>query len=100
MSVERTNEPSVKIIRKNGGVYVRSFEFENETADVYVIILVASNNGDITGMVNGWMVKDGYATVLTIEPNTKYAEQFEFYQKTAKDAGRGLWEYEEFAKDH
>ena len=78
----------------------RSFEFENETADVYVIILVASSNGDITGMVNGWMVKDGYATVLTIEPNTKYAEQFEFYQKTAKDAGRGLWEYEEFAKNH
>lgn len=40
LSVERTNEPSVKTIRKNGGVYERSFEFENETADVYVIILV------------------------------------------------------------
>ena len=43
------------------------------------------------------MVKDGYATALTIEPNTKYAEKFEFYQKTAKDAGLGLWKYEVFA---
>ena len=40
LSVERTNEPSVKTIRKNGGVYERSFVYENETADVYVIILV------------------------------------------------------------
>ncbi len=38
LSVERSNEASVKTIRKNGGVYERSFEFENEIADVYVII--------------------------------------------------------------
>ena len=38
LSVERTNEPSVKTIRKNGGIYERSFEFENEIADVYVIM--------------------------------------------------------------
>ena len=35
LSVERTNEPSVKTILKNGGVYERSFTFENEPADVY-----------------------------------------------------------------
>ena len=39
LSVERSNEPSVRTIRKNGGVYERSFEFENEIADVYVIAL-------------------------------------------------------------
>ena len=39
LSVERTNEPSVKTIIKNGGVYVRSFEYEGETADVYHISL-------------------------------------------------------------
>ena len=39
LSVERTNEPSVKTIKKNRGVYERSFEFENEIADVYVIDL-------------------------------------------------------------
>ncbi len=35
LSVERTNEPSIKTIKNNGGVYERSFEFENEPADVY-----------------------------------------------------------------
>ena len=35
LSVERSNEPSVRTIIKNGGVYERSFEFEGETADVY-----------------------------------------------------------------
>jgi len=39
LSVERTNEPSIKTIKKNGGVYERSFEFEKEEADVYVIII-------------------------------------------------------------
>ena len=40
LSVERTNEPSIKTIKKNGGVYERSFEFEGELADVYCIEVV------------------------------------------------------------
>lgn len=39
LSVERDNEPSIKTIIKNGGVYERSFEFEGEQADVYKINL-------------------------------------------------------------
>lgn len=39
LSVERDNEPSIKTIKKNGGVYERSFEFENEMADIYKIVL-------------------------------------------------------------
>lgn len=39
LSVERTNEPSVKTIIKNGGKYERSFEYEGEAADVYRILL-------------------------------------------------------------
>ena len=37
LSVERDNEPSIKTIISNGGVYVGSFEFENEMADIYRI---------------------------------------------------------------
>ena len=37
LSVERTNEPSIKTIIKNGGVYERSFLFEGEEADIYII---------------------------------------------------------------
>lgn len=40
LSVERTNEPSVKTIVSNGGKYERSFIFEEEKADIYRIILV------------------------------------------------------------
>ena len=39
LSVERSNEPSVKTILKNGGKYERSFTFEGEEADVYMIKL-------------------------------------------------------------
>ncbi|MCI8645494.1 MAG: GNAT family N-acetyltransferase [Firmicutes bacterium] len=39
LSVERDNEPSVKTIVKNGGVYERSFAFEGGQADVYKIAL-------------------------------------------------------------
>lgn len=39
LSVERDNEPSVKTIIKNGGVYERSFEFEGSQADIYKIVL-------------------------------------------------------------
>ena len=37
LGVERTNEPSIKTITKNGGKYERSFNFEGEEADVYII---------------------------------------------------------------
>lgn len=39
LSVKRNNEPSIKTIIKNGGVYERSFEFEGEKADIYRIDL-------------------------------------------------------------
>lgn len=39
ISVEKENTASVKVIRKNGGIYERSFSFENETADIYRIAL-------------------------------------------------------------
>lgn len=37
ISVEKTNVGSIKVIEKNGGVYERSFTYENELADIYKI---------------------------------------------------------------
>ncbi len=37
LSVEKNNEPSVKTIIRNGGVFDRSFEFDGEQADIYRI---------------------------------------------------------------
>ena len=42
LSVEKNNEPSVKTIIRNGGVFDRSFEFDGEQADIYRI---AVNSG-------------------------------------------------------
>ena len=39
LSVERDNLPSVKTIVKNGGVPERSFTFEGQPADIYLITL-------------------------------------------------------------
>ena len=45
LSVERANEPSLKTITKNGGIYERSFTFEGEEADVYRIDIVSHKQG-------------------------------------------------------
>ena len=40
LSVETSNEASVKTITKNGGKYERNFTYEGEEAAVYMIVLV------------------------------------------------------------
>ena len=45
LGVERSNEPSVKTIKKNGGIYERSFTFEGEEADVYMINTNSNQGG-------------------------------------------------------
>ncbi len=37
ISVEKSNIASIKTIKKNGGVYERSFLYEGEEADIYMI---------------------------------------------------------------
>ncbi len=39
ISVEKENTASIKVIQKNGGVYERSFAFEDKKADIYRIAL-------------------------------------------------------------
>jgi micrococcal nuclease len=42
-------------------------------------------------LLNKMLVADGYAKVLTIAPNDKFAGIFRRAQREAKQAGRGLW---------
>lgn len=39
LSVERDNTPSIKTIQRNGGIYLRSFSYQGEEADIYYITL-------------------------------------------------------------
>ena len=41
--------------------------------------------------VNDYMVREGFAKVLTYPPDVKYNEQFRQAEREAREAGRGLW---------
>lgn len=41
--------------------------------------------------VNAELVKNGYAMVMTVPPNVKYADKFVEYQQEARQNNRGLW---------
>jgi micrococcal nuclease len=42
-------------------------------------------------MLGQVLVEQGYAEVLTIAPNTRYAARFEAVEEGARKAGRGIW---------
>ncbi|NLL36856.1 MAG: thermonuclease family protein [Fretibacterium sp.] len=43
------------------------------------------------GMFNARLLLEGYAEVLTIQPNSRYSELFTEFQQEARRARRGLW---------
>jgi len=42
--------------------------------------------------VNGKIVEEGYAKVMTIPPNVKYAKTFLLLEREARQKGSGLWQ--------
>lgn len=42
-------------------------------------------------MFNAELLLEGYAQVMTIPPNVKYADYFVEYQREAREANKGLW---------
>ena len=45
--------------------------------------------------VNSYLVENGYAKTLSIEPNTKYTEEFALLERGAMDEKIGLWGIEQ-----
>ena len=43
------------------------------------------------GMFNARLVAEGYAQVMTVPPNVKYADLFVRLQREAREANKGLW---------
>lgn len=60
-----------------------------EERDRYGRLLAYVSRGDES--VNERLVRDGYATVLTIAPNVRHADRFRALAREARRAGRGLW---------
>lgn len=44
-----------------------------------------------TKMFNAELLREGYAQVMTVPPNVKYAETFKRLENEARNAGKGLW---------
>src|SRR3989338_722763 len=47
--------------------------------------------GDQTLFVNDYLVREGFAKVLTYPPDVKYNEEFRLAESEAKESSRGLW---------
>jgi micrococcal nuclease len=43
--------------------------------------------------VNAKLVREGYATVMTVPPNVKYADTFLKLERKARNQNRGMWKH-------
>jgi endonuclease YncB( thermonuclease family) len=67
-------------------------ELDVEERDRYQRLLAyVYLDSDGQAMVNAILLSQGYAQVLTIPPNVRYADRFLKLQQEAREAGRGLW---------
>jgi micrococcal nuclease len=64
-------------------------DFDAERRDTYGRLLAYVHLGD--RFVNAELVRRGYATTLTIAPNTRHAELFDRLADQASRDARGLW---------
>jgi len=48
--------------------------------------------------INAELVRNGYATVMTMPPNVKYAETFNKLASKARKQKKGLWKESPFVK--
>jgi len=67
-----------------------SLEFDVEKRDKYKRLLAYVYLKDGT-FVNAEIVKQGYASLMTIPPNVKYADLFLKLYQEARESNRGLW---------
>ena len=65
-------------------------EYDVDTLDLYGRIL-AYVYTDNNLFVNAGLVKQGYAMVMTVPPNVRYAEKFVKLARRARKKERGLW---------
>ncbi len=68
--------------------------FDRERRDDYGRLLAYVYTGEGSGparFVNATLVRSGFARTLTIAPNTAHAALLARLQKSAGQAGRGLW---------
>lgn len=89
-SIQKLGEKSYEFTKKLvEGKKVR-LEFDVEKYDKYGRLLAYVYLQDGT-FVNAEIVKQGYANLMTIPPNVKYADSFVKLFKEAREGKKGLW---------
>ena len=75
--------------RQLTGTHVR-LEFDVDRIDPYgrTLAYIWMSDGSL---FNETLVRRGFATVATYPPDTRYVDRFEFAERRAKAADRGLW---------
>ena len=65
-------------------------EFDVDTHDQYgrMLAYAYTENGIF---INVDLLKNGFAIIMTIPPNVKYADQFFALQQKARETKKGLW---------
>ena len=89
----------VECFAKRASAFTRRFvlgkrvrlELDVEERDRYGRLLAYVRRADDKAFLNAALVREGYASVLTVPPNVKYAERFLALQRRARAEGRGLW---------
>ncbi|MBN2274923.1 MAG: thermonuclease family protein [Bacteroidales bacterium] len=82
-------ESTLQLAKLSLGKFVR-LEYDIEKYDRYGRTLAYVFLKDGT-FINAQLIKEGYAVVMTIPPNVKYADQFVRLQKNARKKAKGLW---------
>ncbi|MDH4162338.1 MAG: thermonuclease family protein [Nitrospirota bacterium] len=59
--------------------------------DKYDRLLVYLWTPDRRNMLNERMIRDGYAVLFTLQPNSRYAGRFVQALESAKKSGAGIW---------
>ena len=94
----RTGKKDIGHYGKEASAYVEKFigekrvrlEFDVSRYDRYKRTLAYVYLEDGT-FLNAHLVKQGYASVMTVPPNVKYAELFVKLQREAREHKMGLW---------
>jgi micrococcal nuclease len=66
-------------------------ELDAEQRDRYGRLLAYVRRAEDGAFLNAQLVERGYAQVLTVPANVKYAERFLRLQRRARERGAGLW---------
>lgn len=81
-----------ELIEQYGGyVYLEMGEGDSKDNYSRTLAYVYVTDGKYIIMLNRLLIEQGYARVMTVDPNTRYAGDFENLEKKAKKEKTGFW---------